>query len=123
MVASRLRFELLFAAGWLAFGALILPALVYGVGTVLLGTYADGSLGALYGNFYRDLFSGSTAALALLFGPYVILMLARIPLIGRRKPAHDSPVKDHEASAPPTKRAASAKPRPERIEPRIGNGN
>ena len=120
MAAPRLRFELFFAAGWLAFGALVLPALVYGVGTVLLGTYADGSLGALYRNLYRDLFSGSTTAVALVFGPYVVLMLARIPLLGRRKSARNSAAED-EDPALSAECTASTRSRPERIEPRVGN--
>lgn len=113
MSSHRLRFELLFALGCVAFGALVLPGLVYAVGVLLLGTYAQGGLWAFYANLYADVFAGSLPAASLILGPYAILMLARIPLIGRR-PATSAA---HEEE--PAARAASrSKPR---IEPRIGN--
>lgn len=108
----RLRFELLFALGAIAFGALVLPALVYAVGVVLLGTYADGGLGSFYANLYRDLATGSLAAAAIVFGPYVILLASRLPLLGWRRAQH--PDEDTEKSATPPARSG-------RVEPRIGH--
>ena len=116
MSPHRIRFELLFALGGIAFGALLLPALVYAVGVGLLGTYAGKGLAGLYGNLFADLISGSWAAAALVFGPYVILMLARAPLFGRRREAveHDD---DETVTAAPT----TGSTRSSRVEPRIGN--
>lgn len=111
MVASRIRFELLFALAWIAFGALVLPALVYAVGIGLLGKYIDGGVGAFYANFYRDLFSASQAPLALILGPYIVVMLARAPLLGRK---WREDVVDDAAVDDPASRTRS------RVEPRIG---
>ncbi|MET0987081.1 MAG: hypothetical protein ABW034_16925 [Steroidobacteraceae bacterium] len=112
-----MRFELLFALGWIAFGALLLPALVYVVGVVLLGTYEGKGLVGFYGNLFTDLISGSWAAVTLVFGPYVILMLARVSLLGRHREAaaHD----DDEVAAVGPSEGSSA--RSNRVEPRIGN--
>ncbi|MET0986858.1 MAG: hypothetical protein ABW034_15790 [Steroidobacteraceae bacterium] len=112
MDSRRLRFELLFALGWIVFGALVLPALVYTVGVLSLGTYAGGGLVAFYANLYRDLFAGSLAALALVLGPYVILMLARVPLIRRRAASDASTEPEDEPPAPKVSG---------RVEPRIGS--
>lgn len=117
MPSHRLRFELLFALGWIAFGALVLPALVYGVGVALLGAYADGGLAAFYGNLYRDLVTGSLAAATLVFGPYVIVMLARVPLMRRRGGAVPPAGEEDEAPPPSARTRAPGG----RIEPRIGN--
>lgn len=111
MPPSRLRFELLFALSWLAFGALVLPGLVYAVGVLLLGAYADGGLGSFYANLFRDLFTGSQAPLALILGPYVVLMIARLPLIGRKRPAQAAS-REPEPTSPAPPRG--------RVEPRIG---
>lgn len=108
-MSARLRFELLFALAWIAFGALVLPALVYAVGTVLLGAYTSGGLPAFYANLYRDAISGAWAALSLIFGPYVVLMIARLPLLARRGRERSRDDSD------------TSEPRSGRIEPRIGS--
>lgn len=82
----RLRFELLFAAGALGFGLLILPALVYWVGMRILGPYANGGLGAFYADLFRDLLSGSGRSWLLVGGPYGTLLLLRGLLLGLRGP-------------------------------------
>jgi hypothetical protein len=112
MTSQRLRFELLLAGVCIAVGALVLPSLVYGVGVLLLGKYADGSLGAFYGNLYRDLAGASLPAASLIFGPWLVVTLARLPLIGRpRKPSVATDPAP--AESPPARRT--------RVEPRIGH--
>ena len=83
-VSGRLRFEIVFGAVCLAFGLLVLPALVYWVGTTMLGPYTDGGLADFYGALFRDLFAGSGRAWLLALGPYVTLLLLRIVLLGFR---------------------------------------
>lgn len=100
---------MLFAAAWLLFGALVLPALIYAVGQLLLGTY-EGGLGEFYSNLYADLFAGSGRAAAIIVGPLVIMSLARLPFMGMKK-AEDAP----EAPEAPRENRSSA-----RVEPRFG---
>jgi hypothetical protein len=77
---SRVRFELLLALGLLLFGLVVLPALIYLVGTFLLGPYGGGGgrLGSFYGDLMRDLASGSGRAWVLLIGPLLLFQLARL---------------------------------------------
>lgn len=116
MPRHRLRFELFFALSWIAFGALLLPALVYAVGVTLLGTYTAGGLGAFYGNLFADLAHGMWAPAALILGPYVILMVARLPFIARRR--SEDPQEQADRPIPPS---AQNSARTSRVEPRIGN--
>jgi hypothetical protein len=114
MTSQRLRFELLLAGVCIAVGALVLPSLVYGVGVLLLGKYADGGLGAFYGNLYRDLAGASVPAASLIFGPWLVITLARLPLIGRQRQRKASVATDPAPSeSPPARRT--------RVEPRIGH--
>jgi hypothetical protein len=74
----HLRFELIFAAGCLASGFIVLPWLIYWVGTLLLGPYAGGThVGSFYGDFYRSLGVGSLEAWCLGVGPWVALLILR----------------------------------------------
>ncbi len=76
---SRVRFELLLALGLLLFGLVVLPALIYLVGTVLLGSYGGGGrLGSFYGDLIRDLARGSGRAWILLVGPLLLVQLGRL---------------------------------------------
>jgi len=82
----RLKRELILAGAALAFGLLVLPALVYWVGIVVLGPYPGGGLGQFYGALLRDLGSGAGRAWVLVAGPYVSLLLLRFALLsGRRR--------------------------------------
>ncbi len=109
----RLRFELLFALGWIAFGVVLLPVLVYIIGTLLLGTYTSGGLAAFYVNLLQDALAGAWAALSLIFGPYVVLMLARLPLLRRARGSREQ-LADEGGHTSQTSR-------PARVEPRIGS--
>lgn len=114
-MSPRLRFELLFALGWIAFGLVLLPLVVYAMGTLLLGTYTSGGLGSFYADLYRDALAGAWAALCLILGPYVVLMLARLPLLRRARGSREQQ-DDQEEHAPQTSRPTRA-----RVEPRIGS--
>ena len=92
---SRLRFELLFASALLAAGLFVLPAVIYAVGTTLLGPYGDAKgIGTLYGDFFRDLAEPSGRTWALALGPLAIVTLMRAVFLGVRTPpaaADDAP--------------------------------
>jgi hypothetical protein len=82
----RLRFEGIFAVAWIGFGALILPALIYFVGTRLLGPYNKGAgLDALYADLFVDLAHGSGRAWLVVLGPWVGITLLRVVLFGFRR--------------------------------------
>jgi hypothetical protein len=80
---SPWRFESLLALVLVAFGLLVLPALIYFTGTILLGAYGGGEhLGSYYGDFARDLGLGSALAWILVVGPYLLVQLARLIFSG-----------------------------------------
>lgn len=72
------RFEAWLAVGLIGFGLLVLPALIYLVGTLLLGAYGGGEhLGSFYGDYFRDLVS-TPQTWGLVLGPYLLVQLARL---------------------------------------------
>lgn len=107
-----LRFEAWLAVGLIGFGLLVLPALIYATGSLLLGAYGGGEhIGSFYGDYFRDL-GATPQTWGLVLGPYVLVQLAR--LIFR-----DSSNPDPSQEPPePARRAATAAPR-ERREPTI----
>ncbi len=108
------RFEVWLAVSLLGFGLLVLPALIYATGTLLLDAYGGGEhLGSFYGDYFRDL-ATTPQTWVLVLGPYVLVQGIRLIFtdFGR-------------SSAPPAggKRelspAAPASPSRERREPTI----
>jgi hypothetical protein len=109
---QRLRFELIFASLWLAFGLFVLPAIIYMVGTLLLGPYGENQgLGAFYADFFKDLVEPAGRAWILALGPLVVVSILRLIFLGRA-PQEDS---EPELEAPV---AQSPAPR-SRVEPRV----
>src|SRR5512138_3954504 len=83
----RLRFELVFASIWLGVGLFLLPALIYGVGILLLGPYGDGfGLGRFYADFFADLVEPSGRAWALALGPVLLITVLRLLFLDLRAP-------------------------------------
>lgn len=73
------RRELILFAVLAGLGLLALPALVYGVGVVLLGEYSAGAtLGAFYGDFYAQLATPSPWAWLLAMGPWLGVQWLRL---------------------------------------------
>ena len=136
---NRLRFELIFASAWLAFGLFLLPGLIFWVGGVLLGTYGDTGAGAstFYIDFFGDLADLSGRAWLIALGPLLLIYSLRAVFIGAR-PKTSRPSDDIDAEEPPPivrRRAPAPKPaptstprqakrpastRPARVEPRMG---
>jgi hypothetical protein len=122
----RLRFELIFGSLLLAAGLFVMPALVYWVGTALLGPYGEGAgAGTFYGDFFGDLASGSGRAWTLALGPLVLISMLR--LIFLRRPAPDEADQSAEPDAAPrpvrpaasSAKPANTKPANRRVEPRV----
>jgi hypothetical protein len=129
--ARRLRFELIFASLWLAFGLFVLPAAIFWVGGALLGPYGasdqqGASLGTFYTDFFGDLADISGRAWAIALGPLLLMYLLRAIFIGVKSDEVERSTVDDDEPPPPrhapakkeTKRPAG---RPVRVEPRIGN--
>lgn len=81
--------EVLWLALGLALAILAGPPLVWSIGRLVLGAYANGGLLAFWGDFLRALGAGELPAWLLLAGPYVLLLLLRLArlIAGRRGPA------------------------------------
>lgn len=96
------RFEAWLAVGLIGFGLIVLPALIYVTGTLLLGAYGGGEhLGSFYGDYFRDL--GKTPQTwALALGPYVLVQVARLIFtdFGKSSPP---PAEDKREPAPATR--------------------
>lgn len=130
--APRLRFELIFASLWLAFGLFVLPALVFWVGAALLGPYGvapdqSAGLSTFYVDFFGDLADGAGRAWSLALGPLVLIYLLRAVFIGVKSDRTErAALDDDEAPRPPRRAPVQKEPkrpagRPARVEPRMGN--
>jgi hypothetical protein len=62
----------------LAFGALVLPFVVYVTGVLTIGPYAGGGAGRFFVNYWGDLLRLRGAAWLLLLGPATLVLLWRI---------------------------------------------
>jgi hypothetical protein len=71
------RREVLTLALCLAVGLLIMPVLIWLVGSIQLGPYANGGLGSLLKDYYLALMHGSLAYWLVALGPYVAAWLMR----------------------------------------------
>jgi len=71
--------------GSLIFGAVGAPLLVWIVGRISLGPYANGGMFAILGDFFTLLYAGSVAAWILLFAPYALLCALRLAAWGTRR--------------------------------------
>jgi hypothetical protein len=122
----RLRFELIFASLWLAFGLFLLPALIFWVGGALLGAYGeDAGLGAFYVDFFGDLADLSGRAWVIALGPVLLMYSLRAVFIGARakpsgEPGDDEPPPPAVHRAPARKQAKPQATRASRVEPRMG---
>lgn len=129
----RVRFELIFASLWLAFGLFVLPALVFWVGGALLGPYGVGAdepgagLSTFYVDFFGDLADASGRAWGLALGPLLLMYLLRAIFIGMKADQVErTPLDDDEPPRPPRRAPVKKEPkrpagRPVRVEPRMGN--
>jgi hypothetical protein len=102
--------ELLYAAGGFITGFIVLPLLIFIVGSILLGPYAGGkSLGDFYIEFYGNLFHGAPRTWIIALSPYLAIWAVRLSfrrtLFGKAgspsspvPPAADEPVAQTDSS-------------------------
>lgn len=123
---SRVQRELILLVVGLILGFLLIPLLVWLVGTLMLGPYkgGSGSAGSLLSNLYKGLGEGAPSFWVVVLGPYALIMLARL-LFGvalrftrnTRPPENQgkrSPVKSSGAANPP-KNVNGVAPRTRRL--------
>ena len=109
---SRLRFELIFASIWLAFGLFVLPALIYGVGALLLGPYGENQgLGTFYADFFGDLVAPTGRAWALALGPLVLISVLRLLFLDVKPKIEDDEPEPPRVPSPPRRDPARVEPR------------
>lgn len=127
--SHRLRFELIFASLWLAFGLFLLPAMIFWVGSGLLGVYGENAgLSTFYIDFYGDLADASGRAWTLALGPVLLMYLLRAVFIGVKSGSAARDEDDEDEVPPPPRRepikkepAKRASTRAPRVEPRMGS--
>jgi hypothetical protein len=62
----------------LMFGLIVMPALIYVAGSLVLQAYANGNLFALYLDFLKGLVEPRSSCWIVLLGPYVFVSLFRV---------------------------------------------
>ena len=115
----HLRREWIMASVCLVAGLLVLPALIYLVGTQLLGVYGGGPhIGSFYGDFFRNLLSGTPRTWFIAVAPYVSIWLLRLIFWpwSRQKPADSQRIAPN-APAVSDQKAARVTTNKERREP------
>jgi hypothetical protein len=83
------RRELLWFAAFGGFGLLVLPFLIYALGSRTLGPYEGGGLGSFLATLYGDFLRFRLPAWCLLLGPYLLALALRLlvrALRGRAQP-------------------------------------
>ncbi len=71
------RLEVKRAVLGIALGLLLVPALVFGFGRLVLGPF-EGSIGTFLSTLYVDVFHGVPGAIALVVGPYGLYAIAQV---------------------------------------------
>jgi len=59
-------------------GLLIMPALIYLVGHLMLNPYANGGVFSLYGDFFKGLVDLRASCWVVVVGPFIFLCLVRL---------------------------------------------
>jgi hypothetical protein len=81
----RLKFEAMTLGLAVLFGLVVVPALIYLVGFYILKPYVNGSLFALYFDFFKGLIELRPSCWTVILGPFVFLSLYRISRLVLRK--------------------------------------
>jgi hypothetical protein len=96
MLPMNLKRHMPWVSSALAFGAVVLPFLVYFTGVLTIGPYSGGGAGRFFVNYWGDLLRLRGAAWLLLLGPAILVVLWRI-LVAYA--SHETSVDDRPASA------------------------
>jgi len=81
----RFKFEAMTLGLAVLFGLLVMPAFIFVAGHIALRDYANGSVFALYADFFEGLFEPRPSFWTVIAGPAVFLTLARLFRIVLRK--------------------------------------
>ena len=84
MNIGTVRRELLWLLIGLPVGVLLLPPLIWLVGSHVFGPYAGGNTRDLADHFFRGLGQGQQAFWIVALGPYVAILTLRLTLAGIR---------------------------------------
>lgn len=84
MSALRLRREFTIGALLLFFGIAVLPALIYLVGTVVIGPYEGDGIASLYAAILAGAGNLEPVPWLLILSPYLVVQLLRVMLALRR---------------------------------------
>ena len=83
--SSGLEHEFMALALCLAIGLIVMPTLIWFIGSAKLGPYAGGGLPALWRDYFLSLLKGSLAYWLVALGPYAGLWLLRGARYGLRR--------------------------------------
>lgn len=71
-------------------GMLVLPSIVYVIGTTVFGAYGNGGFATFYGTLHSEFRAGQPVVIFLMFAPYIIWQVLRWTVRGfRQRPAVD----------------------------------
>jgi hypothetical protein len=84
MNIATVRREFLWLLIGLPVGVLLLPPLIWLVGSRLFGPYAGGNTRDLVDHFFRGLGQGQQAFWIVALGPYLAILILRLTLAGFR---------------------------------------
>ena len=84
MNIATVRREFLWLLIGLPVGLLLLPPLIWLVGSRVFGAYAGGSTRDLVDHFYRGLGQGQQAFWIVALGPYLAILILRLTVAGVR---------------------------------------
>ncbi|HNP34470.1 MAG TPA: hypothetical protein PKK10_01345 [Woeseiaceae bacterium] len=82
-----LRREALIASGLLLFGVLLMPVLVFLVGTIIFGAYDGDGMGDFLGGYWGRLGAPEAAAWFLALSPLIGIGILRLIVFGWRQTA------------------------------------
>jgi hypothetical protein len=84
---QRIRKECVLAGVCLGIGLIVLPALIYGFGSTVLGAYGGGPhIGSFFGDYFRNLASGTFRTWLLVLTPYLTVLALRFVFRRQRLP-------------------------------------
>lgn len=66
-------------------GMLVLPSIVYMIGTTVFGAYGNGGFATFYGTLHGEFRAGEPVVIFLMFAPYIIWQVLRWTVRGFRQ--------------------------------------
>ena len=105
----RLRKEGTLAGSCLGIGLIVLPGLIYAFGSKVLGAYGGGPhIGSFYGDFLRNLASGTFRSWLIVLMPYAMVLALRLIFRPQLPPTPSDPAIARTEELPPETQAQSS---------------